>query len=153
MVSNMTHARIVNGKVAAYPYTSLRADHPAVSFPAEITDELLALYGVYPVRSTPKPSCAWFERVEEVNPVSENGVWMQRWQVVAVSAAERTALLEGQWAELRAERDARLAACDWTQLPDSPVDKSAWASYRQALRDLPKTTSSPFEAVWPEEPR
>jgi hypothetical protein len=25
---------------------------------------------------------------------------------------------------------------DWTQLPDSPADKQAWAIYRQALRDL-----------------
>jgi hypothetical protein len=25
---------------------------------------------------------------------------------------------------------------DWTQLPDSPADKQAWATYRQALRDL-----------------
>jgi hypothetical protein len=29
-----------------------------------------------------------------------------------------------------------LAACDWTQLPDSPADKETWATYRQALRDL-----------------
>ena len=105
------------------------------------------------MRPTPKPSCNWFERVEEVNPFSENGAWVQRWQVVAVSAAERTALVDGQWAALRAERDARLAACDWTQLPDSPVDKPAWASYRQALRDVPQASGNPFEAVWPEEPR
>ena len=25
---------------------------------------------------------------------------------------------------------------DWTQLPDSPADKIAWANYRQALREL-----------------
>ena len=39
---------------------------------------------------------------------------------------------------IRIERDKRLIDCDWTQLPDVPsnVDKAAWATYRQALRDL-----------------
>lgn len=30
-----------------------------------------------------------------------------------------------------------LAASDWTQLPDSPADKAAWATYRAQLRDIP----------------
>lgn len=38
------------------------------------------------------------------------------------------------------QRDRLLAACDWTQLPDTlagdPQMKAAWAEYRQALRDL-----------------
>ncbi|WP_216233936.1 phage tail assembly chaperone [Novosphingobium sp. NDB2Meth1] len=38
------------------------------------------------------------------------------------------------------QRDRLLAASDWTQLGDTLVDqpelKSAWAAYRQALRDL-----------------
>ena len=44
------------------------------------------------------------------------------------------------WTALRAERNARLAASDWTQLQDTHLSaekKSAWADYRQALRDLP----------------
>jgi hypothetical protein len=36
-------------------------------------------------------------------------------------------------------RQEELKATDWTQLPDAPGDSSAWATYRQALRDLPKT--------------
>lgn len=38
---------------------------------------------------------------------------------------------------LRQWRNERLRESDWTQLPDSPVDKQAWATYRQELRDLP----------------
>jgi len=34
-------------------------------------------------------------------------------------------------------RAEELKATDWTQLPDAPVDAAAWATYRQALRDLP----------------
>jgi len=54
---------------------------------------------------------------------------------------------------LRAERDAKLAASDWTQVADSPVDKTAWATYRQALRDLPANTADPANPTWPQEPK
>jgi hypothetical protein len=53
-----------------------------------------------------------------------------------------------QWVVVRAERNALLAACDWTQLPDAPVDAAAWATYRQALRDI-TTQSDPFNIAWP----
>lgn len=40
---------------------------------------------------------------------------------------------------IRVQRDKRLLDCDWTQLSDTPasVNKEAWATYRQLLRDLP----------------
>lgn len=55
-------------------------------------------------------------------------------------------------AVLRAERDRRLAACDWTLTPDAPTDKVAWTGYRQALRDLPETVSDPHAPDWPRPP-
>lgn len=51
----------------------------------------------------------------------------------------------------RHERNARLSASDWTQLPDAPVDQVAWAAYRSALRELPETTD-PLNPVWPTPP-
>lgn len=56
------------------------------------------------------------------------------------------------WAALRAERNALLPACDWTQVADAPVDAAAWAVYRQALRDLPQNTTDPFNPIWPTPP-
>lgn len=53
------------------------------------------------------------------------------------------------WAAFRAERNARLAACDWTQLADAPVNAAAWAAYRQALRDLPGSVADPRAVDWP----
>lgn len=41
--------------------------------------------------------------------------------------------------QIRLWRDAELAATDWTQVSDAPVDHAAWAVYRQELRDLPAT--------------
>jgi hypothetical protein len=53
----------------------------------------------------------------------------------------------------RAKRNALLAACDWTQLPDAPVaDVSSWQVYRQALRDVPEQPGFPFSIEWPESP-
>lgn len=40
---------------------------------------------------------------------------------------------------MRLHRDRLLKESDWTQLPDSPCDTQAWATYRQALRDFPAT--------------
>jgi len=48
--------------------------------------------------------------------------------------------INAAWEALRAERNRRLAECDWTALPDAPLSKAqreAWRAYRQALRDLP----------------
>jgi hypothetical protein len=55
-------------------------------------------------------------------------------------------------AAVRAERNARLSACDWTQLVDAPVDAAAWASYRQGLRDVPNQAGFPWEVSWPVAP-
>jgi hypothetical protein len=56
------------------------------------------------------------------------------------------------WGEFRAERNRRLAACDWTQLADTPlaeVARAAWANYRHLLRELPAVVESPAACDWP----
>ena len=54
---------------------------------------------------------------------------------------------------LRAERNRRLSKSDWTQLPDVPeATRTAWQSYRQALRDITDTYTSLEEVVWPVQP-
>tara|TARA_R110002074_G_C12374535_1_gene651825 strand:- start:41 stop:307 length:267 start_codon:yes stop_codon:yes gene_type:complete len=55
-------------------------------------------------------------------------------------------------AEVRTERDAKLAATDWTQVADAPVDQAAWATYRQELRDIPAQAGFPNAVEWPTSP-
>lgn len=55
-------------------------------------------------------------------------------------------------AEIRTERDTKLTESDWTQVADAPVDKAAWAVYRQALRDIPAQEGFPGEIIWPVTP-
>jgi hypothetical protein len=59
---------------------------------------------------------------------------------------------EAKWEQIKLWRDAQLARTDWTQVADSPADKAAWATYRQALRDLPQQNVLADEAVFPTEP-
>ena len=54
--------------------------------------------------------------------------------------------------ELRSTRNLMLKSSDWTQVPDAPVDQAAWATYRQALRDLPANTEDPSAPLWPTKP-
>jgi hypothetical protein len=57
------------------------------------------------------------------------------------------------WAErMRNQRDRLLAESDWTQLPDATVDREAWATYRQALRDFPASWTAGPEADFPDTP-
>lgn len=54
-----------------------------------------------------------------------------------------------QAAEVRKERDAKLAACDWRASSDVTLS-TAWRTYRQALRDVP--AQLPGAITWPVEP-
>lgn len=58
-------------------------------------------------------------------------------------------------ADMRRQRDVLLATCDWTQAADSPLDaeaKTAWASYRTALRNVPQQAGFPDTIDWPTQP-
>jgi hypothetical protein len=52
--------------------------------------------------------------------------------------------------QVRADRDALLAASDTMALADRITD--AWKTYRQALRDVPAQSGFPSSVTWPTEP-
>ena len=54
----------------------------------------------------------------------------------------------------RNKRNALLAETDWTQVADAPVDATAWATYRQALRDITSHANWPnlSDDDWPVKP-
>jgi hypothetical protein len=54
-------------------------------------------------------------------------------------------------AEIRTERDAKLAATDFHGLTDT-VMSEAMTTYRQALRDVPEQDGFPHEVTWPDSP-
>lgn len=56
------------------------------------------------------------------------------------------------WQQVRTKRNQLLQQSDWTQLEDVVADKEAWIAYRQQLRYITKSFSSPIEVVWPTPP-
>jgi hypothetical protein len=57
------------------------------------------------------------------------------------------------WEQIRAQRDTLLFQTDWIFAPDVALkNKQAWLKYRQSLRDIPQTFSTPEEVVWPNKP-
>jgi hypothetical protein len=60
---------------------------------------------------------------------------------------------EQRWDMVRLVRYKKLESSDWTQLPDVPIStKEAWATYRQALRDI-TNQADPFNITWPTPPQ
>jgi hypothetical protein len=59
---------------------------------------------------------------------------------------------EWLWERIRNWRTAELVASDWTQIADSTANKTAWATYRQALRDLPASNTDPKKIKFPSRP-
>jgi hypothetical protein len=56
---------------------------------------------------------------------------------------------------VRRERDQKLAESDWRvikALESNQPQDFQWASYRQALRDLPSQAGFPWSVVWPQSP-
>lgn len=53
---------------------------------------------------------------------------------------------------VRTSRNDKLKDCDWTQINDSTADKTAWATYRQALRDVTAQAGFPWTITWPDAP-
>lgn len=147
--------KITDGQVAVFPYSvgQLRKDNPNVSFPKTPSAEVLANWGVYNVTPTAQPSYdKATEAVVRANPVLVDGAWTEVWEVQTVSAEEQASRLASQERDMRFQRDRKLAESDWTQVADAPVDKAAWATYRQALRDVPSQAGFPWNVSWPTQP-
>jgi len=53
--------------------------------------------------------------------------------------------------DVRRERDAKLSATDWRASSDLTLS-TEWATYRQALRDVPAQSGFPNSITWPTEP-
>jgi hypothetical protein len=76
--------------------------------------------------------------------------------VTTTAAENETAYKAAKDAEqaksVRSERGEKLKDSDWTQVADAPVDKDAWATYRQALRDVTGQEGFPWTITWPTQP-
>ena len=147
------YAKLNNGQVERYPYTigQLRKDHRNVSFPKVMSDEVLAQFNMVKVAPTERPADDHTKNFT-VTAAQVNGAWVEKWVSTSATQDEITERTSNKAAQVRAERDALLAATDYTQLADAPGDATAWATYREALRNLPTRSGFPWTMTWPTKP-
>lgn len=150
----MIYAKIGTDGVIAHPLylADIRRAHPEVSLPANpSSDDLLAL-GYAVVSLVPQPEIDHTQDIREGAPEPSDSGWRQTWVVTPASPNRINERTQSKSDEVRAERNDRLAACDWTQLSDAPVNSLAWANYRQALRDVTAQPGFPWSLDWPTPP-
>jgi len=146
--------KTTNGQVDQVNYTigDLRRDNPNVSFPKNISDELLAEYGVYRVVETAAPTYnARTQRLVTQPPVLVDGVWTVARAVVDKDQAHIDSETAQVTANVRAERNNKLSKTDWRFRSDM-TPSQAWIDYCQALRDIPSQAGFPWDVTWPVEP-
>jgi len=160
---NRTTGAVVNEQ-------QFRADNRNTSFPQQLTVEIIDSFGYDPVLEGPQATTIPPYQYSQRDGVVEiNGQWFTKYiagpvftdytdpdGVVHTAAEQYEAYCFGKDAEhgksVRTNRNKRLADCDWTQLPDAPVLRATWATYRQKLRDVTAQEGFPWNVVWPEQP-
>jgi hypothetical protein len=90
---------------------------------------------------------AYRDGVEQID-----GKWYTKYSVVEMGNESKAAVDAAHTQAMRDNRNQALSASDWTQLADAPVDKVAWATYRQSLRDITLQTGFPWTIDWPVAP-
>lgn len=146
----------INTVTNDYPLSAadVRAAYPNISFPAEVAgfEAAIADMGYDVVQVTPQPTITYTQNLAEGVPAESEGIYEQTWIVSDASADEVSQRTADQATNVRQDRNERLADCDWTQLPDAPVDAAVWATYRQALRDVTSQSGFPWNVTWPSPP-
>jgi len=151
----MKFAFIENEQISKYPVgiVDLRRKFPGISFPANLSNVNLLNYGAAVVKETTPP---FFDpeksTLQEKEPIFENGEWREQWEVVSFDSELLETIRLSKVRQAKNTRNKLLSESDWTQLPDAPVDKEAWASYRQKLRDITLQEGFPSSIEWPVAP-
>tara|TARA_S200002703_G_scaffold63861_1_gene55309 strand:- start:917 stop:1396 length:480 start_codon:yes stop_codon:yes gene_type:complete len=143
----------------------IRKLNPNVSLPKVWNENVYEALGIDPVLATPQPepSAAYKTVVRDGAEQDAKDNWVQKWteQDMFADTEEATkseqetayqAQLDAAAASVaRSERDAKLAETDWMGMSDVTMSAD-WATYRQALRDVPAQSEFPNSITWPTEP-
>jgi hypothetical protein len=133
-------------------------------FGAPLTEEFINQYGGDVVFEGPQASGGTVYQYSMRQGVEQiEGKWYTKYVLGPVfvdgetTATEQEAAYKAmkdaeQAANVRRTRTEKLKDCDWTQIADSTADKAAWATYRQALRDITAVNGFPWTMTWPESP-
>ena len=128
----------------------------------ELTQEILDIIGADPVFEGPQASGGTVYQYSQYDGIEQiDGKWYTKYILgpVFTDAEEETAYKARKDAEqatsVRSDRDQRLAKTDWRvvkALEAGALQDFAWATYRQALRDVTTQEGFPWNVTWPQEP-
>lgn len=144
LVASLTDLKPIHYR-EAFPQTSFSDSGPS--------DDFLADMG-YAKVNVFRPHDRNTEKLVPCEPVFEDG-WVYTVAVESKTQEELDADTNAKSTAVRAERNSMIATCDWTQLPDSPLNslqRADWVEYRQALRDITAQDGFPWEISWPTPP-
>lgn len=130
--------------------SELRAMHPNTSFPYVLTEELVNDLGADVVFEGPQPTATKYQVVYSDGVEQIEGKWYTKYSVADMDDEAKAAVDAATIVANKALRNTKLDNTDWTQLADVPLTadcKTAFAAYRQALRDLDM-----LDPTWPEAP-
>lgn len=125
--------------------SELRSMYPNVSGPL---DDLYDVVFEGPQAQPTRYQIAFEDGVEQ----KSDGKWYTKYSVADMDAEAIAAKDAEQAKAVRQQRTDKLKDSDWTQLADSPADDLAWATYRQALRDITSQAGFPWTINWPVAP-
>jgi len=147
----------------------IRKLHPNTSLPRVWDAATCDFLGVDPVLAAPAPAASGEYKMVVRDGVTQdaNGNWVEAYterdmfadyvedNVTVTKAEQEAAYTANKDAEaataVRAERDALLAETDWMGMSDVTMP-AEWATYRQALRDVPSQDGFPHTVTWPTKP-
>ena len=123
--------------------SELRDLYPNTSGPL---DDLFDVVFEGPQAQPTRYQVAFRDGIEQID-----GKWYTKYSVTDMDAEGIAAKDAEQATAVRATRDAKLAALDWTQGKDIADEVSGpAATLRQALRDVPSQAGFPWEITWPD---
>ena len=123
--------------------TSFNANGPSDEFLAANNAKKVTLVKAHDRLTQKLVSCTPYDDGEFVSVV----------QVESLTAKEIQAAKDSAMANIRNTRNQLLKDCDWTQAVDCTIaKKTEWATYRQALRDIPTSEGFPWNVNWPDAP-
>jgi hypothetical protein len=133
-------------------------------FGTPVTEEFINQYGGDVVLEGPQASGGTVYQYSQRAGVEQvDGKWYTKYILGPVFTDGETTAAEQETAykamkdaeqakSVRASRTQLLKDSDWTQIADSTADKTAWATYRQALRDITGQAGFPWTITWPDAP-
>jgi len=133
--------------------SEFRAMFPNTGFSIPMQESTINEFGGDVVLEGPQASPTRYQTAFRDGVEQIDGQWFTKYSVSDMDAEQIAAKDAKQATSIRASRQEKLAETDWTQGKDIADNVSTvWATYRQALRDIPTQAGFPWDVQWPAQP-